>query len=65
METKHRLKPSIFTAPYQKDSSVYCPACGHIMEQVLHIPKDIKQIYQCPRCNTFIPKQIFSLSDLK
>ncbi|GAG83644.1 unnamed protein product, partial [marine sediment metagenome] len=34
-------------------------------DQVPHIPKEIKQIYQCPRCNTFIPKQIFSLSNLK
>lgn len=65
METKYRLKPSAFIAPFQKDSSVYCPACGHIMEQVLHIPKEIKQIYQCPRCNTFIPEQIFSLSSFK
>ncbi len=65
MEIKHRLKQNIFIAPYRKDSSIYCPACGHIMEQVLHTPKDIKPIYQCPRCNTFIPKQIFGLSDLK
>ena len=65
METKHRLKPSVFIAPHQKDSSIYCPACGYIMEQIPHTPKDKEPIYQCPRCNTFIPEQIFSLSDLK
>ena len=65
METKPRFKPSIFISPHQKDSLVYCPACGHVMEKVLHTPKNIKEIFQCPRCKTYIPKQVFSLSDLK
>jgi predicted RNA-binding Zn-ribbon protein involved in translation (DUF1610 family) len=64
METKHRLKPSILIASHRKDSSIYCPTCGHIMEQIPHTPKDKKSIYQCPICNTFIPKQIFGLLDL-
>lgn len=65
METKLRLKPSIFIATHRKNSSIYCPACGYIMEQILHTPKDREPIYQCPRCNTFIPEQIYGLSDLK
>ncbi|MHA1669056.1 MAG: hypothetical protein ACTSV5_00605 [Promethearchaeota archaeon] len=65
METKHRLKPSIFTAPHQKVSSIYCPNCGYIMEKILHTPKDKKPIYQCPRCNIIVPEQAYGLADLK
>ena len=65
MEAKHRLKPNIFIAQHQNNSQIYCPACGHIMEQVLHTPKNKKPIYLCPSCNTFIPEQIFGLLDLK
>ena len=65
METKHRLKPNYFLTPHRRDTSVYCPVCGHSMEPVLHTPKNEKFIYQCPLCKTIIPKQIFRLSDLK
>jgi predicted RNA-binding Zn-ribbon protein involved in translation (DUF1610 family) len=65
METKHRLKPNFFLTPHRKDFSTYCPACGHIMELIHHTPKNEKQVYQCPICNTITPKQIFRLSDLK
>ena len=65
METKYRLKPSFFIAPNQDDSSIYCRACGYTMEQIPHTPKNKKSIYQCPRCNSFIPEQIYGLSDLK
>jgi len=65
METKLRLKPNFFIAPPQDDSSIYCPDCGYAMEKILHTPKDKKPIYQCSRCNTFIPEQIYGLSDLK
>lgn len=65
METKHRLKPSIFISPPQDNIPIYCPDCGHIMEKVLHIPKVKNQFYQCSRCNTFIPECVYGLSDLK
>jgi len=65
METKHRIKPNFFLTPHRRDNSVYCPNCGHTMELILHTPKNEKQIFQCPLCNTFVPKQFFKLSDLK
>ena len=65
METKYRLKPSFLLTPHRKDNSIYCPTCGHIMERVLHTPKNEKLIYHCSSCNTVIPKQIFRLSDFK
>ncbi|MHA1349752.1 MAG: hypothetical protein ACTSPZ_02820 [Promethearchaeota archaeon] len=65
VETKYRLRPNFFIAPYRKDTSVYCPACGHTMDLIPHTPKKKKPIFQCPRCNTVIPRQFFRLSDLK
>jgi len=65
METKHRLKPNFFIAPHQDDSSINCRDCGHTMEKIPHTPIDKKPIYQCPRCNSIIPEQIYGLSDLK
>ena len=65
METKIRLKPNFFIATHQDDSSVYCRACGYVMEKIPHTPKDKEPIYQCPRCNSFIPEQTYGLSDLK
>ena len=65
MESKFRLKPNYYLTPHRRDTSVYCPACGQIMELIPHTPKNKKPIYQCPRCNTIIPRQFFKLSDLK
>jgi predicted RNA-binding Zn-ribbon protein involved in translation (DUF1610 family) len=65
METKHRLKPSIFIAPPRDGTTVYCPDCGYAMEKIPHTPKNKKPIYQCPRCNIFIPEQVYGLLDFK
>jgi len=64
METKYKLKPSIFTAPHQNNSTMYCPDCGYIMDKILHTPKDKKPIYQYPKCNTILPELSFGISDL-
>ncbi|MHA1239932.1 MAG: hypothetical protein ACTSQU_03980 [Promethearchaeota archaeon] len=65
MESKYRLKPSYFLTPHRRDTTVYCPACGCAMNLIPNTPKEQKLIYQCPRCNTIIPRQYFKLSDLK
>ncbi|MBY8980990.1 MAG: hypothetical protein KGD72_11415 [Candidatus Lokiarchaeota archaeon] len=65
MEVKHRLKPHFFITPHRRDTSVYCPACGQIMEKILHTPKNRRPVYLCPSCNTITPKQVFTFLDFK